>query len=163
VVNEESVPQMRERIEDQNKELNQLRADNRKLSAREAFRDAGLNPAHGDLFAAQAVKGDITVETAKAFAEQFGLSTESPEKSTTDQETPAAKTDEPDDSALSNMSGGGSGVGGIGAATATPKLTRDEWIELQKSDPAAARQALLEGRVQLRADNFYVQNRLVNR
>jgi len=156
--NEDTIPQMRERIDQQNEQLRKLEADNRKLIARETFREAGLKPEHGDLFAAQDAKSDITVDTVKAFATQFGLV----EEEAPVEDTPApAETGASADEALTQMSSGGSGAGEGGAASTKQRMTRDEWTELSKTDPAAARQALLEGQVQLRKDNFYVQNHLV--
>lgn len=162
MANEETIPQMRERIDQQNEQLKQLGAENRRLIARETFREAGLKPDHGDLFAAQDAKSEITVDTVKAFASQFGLIEETPATDAEVETTPAAaEQGDPADEVLSQMSSGGSGAGEGGAASTKQRMTRDEWTELSKTDPSAARQALLQGQVQLRKDNFYVQNHLV--
>lgn len=159
---DETVPQMRDRIEKQNTEIRELRQSNRQLMARETFRDAGLKPEYGDLFAAQADdKTEINTDTAKAFAEQYGLSPAVVEEAAQEVEQ-QEETGASDDAVLAGMSSGGTTAGEGGAATTGPSMTRQDWIELQKSDPAAAQQALMQGRVQLREDNFYVQRGLVN-
>lgn len=157
---DETIPQMRDRIDKQNDELNVLRGELRQYQARDAFRAADLDPKFGDLFAAQAdAKAEITPDAVKEFAVQYNLTPVPVEQTEVAEEQPA-ESSEPADTALASMSSGGT-AGSGGAATAGNRMTRDDWVQLQTTDPVAARQALLEGRVELREDNFYVKNNLV--
>lgn len=161
---DETIPQMRERIDKQNTEISDLRSQLRTFEAREAFRDAGLKPEFGDLFAAQADdKTAINTETASAFAEQYGLGASIVQEEAEVEEAPQTEEESgaPAGSELASMSSGGTSAGDGGAATGGPTMTRQEWIALQQTDPAAAQSALMRGQVQLREDNFYVQRGLV--
>ena len=161
IVAEETIPQMRERIEEQNKELSQLRRENRTLTAKELFREKGYSPTHAELFTAS-VEGDITPEAVDEFVTKFDLTPaepkteEAPEEGTqTEEEAPAPDPGE----GLAEFSGGGSRSGSGGAATPGSKtVTKEQWRELQKTDPAAARMLLEQGRVELNPDNFYVKS-----
>ena len=162
IVAEETIPQMRERIEEQNKELSKLRRENRTLSAKELFREKGYSPSHAELFTAS-VEGDITPEAVDEFVTKFDLTPavtteEAPEaEAQTEEEAPAPDPGE----GLAEFSGGGSRSGSGGAATPGSKtVTKEQWRELQKTDPAAARALLEQGRVELNAGNFYVKSGL---
>ena len=164
----ETIPQMRERIEAQNKELKTLRArsteleaETRRLQARDAFRDAGYHPKHGDLYAAQHPEGDISPDGIAGFAQEYNLAPVTPPPAP----APApgeAGTSAPAETALASMARGGSRPGEGGqppAGQADRSMTRDAWLELMKSDPAAARKAVQDGRVQIRKDNPFAKPR----
>lgn len=162
-----TIPQMRERIEQLNKEVAKrdaeiasLNGEVRKFSARDAFREAGYAPQHGDLYAAQAGDElDLTPDSITTFADQYGLSP-----------VAAATTAEPEpdlveggdggeadpDAELASFSTGGSGAGEGGQPSATQKMSKEDWRSLQKTDPVAAGRALREGRVAMREDNFWL-------
>jgi hypothetical protein len=154
---EDAIPQMREQIEALEKQLKaEQRAREeavntaRKMTAREVAREAGLDPTHGELFANANPSVDVTVETLNSFADQFKLRS---------QPAPVEEAAAPntDDSALSSFEGGGSRPGAPGQPTGGPEqMTREAWNELNRKDPGAARVALSQGRVQLRADNPWV-------
>lgn len=158
---EETVPQMRERIEEQNRELSKLRKENRTLSAKELFREKGYSPSHAELFTSS-YEGDLTVEAVEDFVTKFDLAPAVPDEPKSAPEEEPQKEEEapaPDPGeGLSQFSGGGSRGGSGGAATPGSKtLTKDQWKELQKSDPAAAKLALLQGRVELNPNNPFVR------
>lgn len=153
----DTIPQMREQIEKlqadikkQQDTASELSKENRLLKARDVFRQQGYDPVHGELFATS-TEGEITAEAVDGFASKYGLvPTSSADESPADVE---ASADDQSDS-LSSFSRAGSGPGSGAAAGPTDNtLTRPEWIELQKSNPAAAKEAVAAGRVQLRADN----------
>lgn len=163
---ESTIPQMRERIDELNNavkakedEINSLRGEVRKFSARDAFREAGYAPQHGDLYAAQAgEKLDLDPGKITEFADQFNLtpvaaSTPDPEPDLVDE---GAGGDADPDAGLANFASGGSGAGEGGQPSASQKMSKDDWRALQKTDPVAAGQALRQGRVDLREDNFWL-------
>lgn len=161
----DTVPQMRERIDQQNEqlkakeqELAELKAQLRTSNARELFREQGLSPKHAELFAATNPEGELTPEAVQEFATSYGLATPADEPSEA-AEAPQEGTTEDPGEGLSAFSGAGSqGQAGEAATPRKTKLTRDEWKALQKSDPAAAKNALLNGQVELNPNNFYVRS-----
>jgi len=154
---EETIPQMRERIETLEKQLKSatsdqegLRSENRLLKARDVFREQGYDPVHGELFA-NSTDGDITAEAVDEFAGKYGLVTTTPDDDGSANNEASVEDDAGD---MASMSRAGSGAGSGGAAGPTGNtMTRQEYMELAKSNPAAAKEAVAAGRVQLRADN----------
>lgn len=159
-MSDDAIPQMREQIEALEKQLKaalkgQAEAQNtaRKMTAREIARETGLDPSHGELFATSNPEADISVEALQGFAEQFKLTPSVTEAA------PKAEADESSavEESLASFPGGGSRPGSGGQPSAgSEKMTRDEWNDLNRRDPQAARVALEQGRVQLRADNPWV-------
>jgi hypothetical protein len=165
-MSEETIPQMRERIEqlekqnrDATKALSSLQTENRVLKARDIFQSQGFAPTGGELFAAQNPEGEITPEAVAAFVEKYALGkVEAVEPVTTDPnaEEGAAPPAAPGAAGLGALSRGGSraGEGGAGGSGDTP-MTRAEWQGLYARDPAAAKAAVASGRVQISKDNVY--------
>lgn len=160
---EETIPQMRDRIDAQNKQLAGLRKQNQELrtaAAEAVFEQQGYNPRHAELFVNQtAEQGTVpTPETVAAFAGEWDLAkpqleseqssapaeTEEAEEQPVDQQTPG--------SALAPMSRSGSSEGAGAGGAGTEKMTRQEWIQLSKTDKGAADTALRQGKVQLSGD-----------
>lgn len=156
---EETIPQMRERIETLEKQVKTLESvktdlgkENRTLKARELARDQGYDPTHGELFAASS-DGDITADGLSEFAGRYGLT---PTQSGSADSAPAEaeKSVEDDAGSLESMSRAGSSAGSPAAAgPGADMMTRQEYNDLAKSNPAAAKEAVAAGRVTLRADN----------
>lgn len=161
---EETIPQMRERIDkltDENKDLkSQLESKDSEIrvrDAREAFRKAGYNPKHGDLYAKDNPEGEITPDDVASYAEEWDLhpvETESESTDSTQEDSSQGgdgSTSEADDGsdALSslNRSGSRSGQGG-GGSSDDKTYTRQEWAELNRTDPVKAAAALNQGRVE---------------
>lgn len=155
----ETIPQMREQIDKLNGDLKkqqdaaaELSKENRLLKARDVFREQGYDPVHGELFATSN-SGEITAEAVDEFAGKYGLvptTKEASEEGTQSDETGADDSDD----GMSSFSRAGSGAGTGGAAGPQGDvLTREEWVALSKSNPAAAKEAVAGGRVQLRDDN----------
>ena len=164
-MSEETVPQMRDQIKALEKDLRAERDTNAGLKtqlrvrdARDVFRDQGFNPKHGDLYAAVNPDGEITAESVVAFADEQSLNPISATSENAEEVDSADATAEAEKD-LSVMAGGGSsgGDGGAGGAN-VQSLTRPEWVELSRSDPAAARAAAASGRVQLNKGNPYAPN-----
>jgi hypothetical protein len=166
-MSEETIPQMRERIEQlekQNKELAKLvptlQTENRVLKARDVFSGQGLAPEVAELYATQFPEGEITVESVTEFATKYGLGQTKTADPVTDPTPDAgggnAPTVAPGAEALGALSRGGSraGEGGAGASSTEP-MTRVEWQGLYARDPAAAKAAVASGRVQISKDNVY--------
>lgn len=165
---EETIPQLRERIDRQNKEIAGLRKQNgelRTVAASAAFQSEGYAPETGALFVG--AKGDDfvvpTAEVVNQFAEQYNLGKLSPAATT--EESGEAETEEVEEQDQSqgdskrsldplSRSGSASSAGAGGAAT--EKMTRAEWIKLSQTDKAAAETALRQGRVQLSGDQAVV-------
>lgn len=158
---EETIPQMRERIEQLNAELKQAKdgqaqaeSKARLFEAKDVFRSQGYNPVHAELYVGANPEGDITPESVDQFAGQYNLAPaegapEGGERSSND-------SDDNADAGLAGMGRAGSGSGEGGAAAAgTEPMTHREWMDLNKRDPDAAREALRKGRVESREGNYY--------
>lgn len=161
---ETNVVEMRKTIERLSKEKSELstqvghlQGEVRGYQAADAFREAGYNPAQGELFAAMNPEGEITVEAVAKFAEEKGLPAleSTPESSTDTQDSTSVDAD--NSANLASMAGGGSrgGDGGAGGAN-VETLTRQQWQSLHMTDPAAAKQALASGRVEISKDNVFI-------
>ena len=165
-MSEETIPQMREALDNANKSIKDLTADNEKLTtdnrgfaARDAFRNEGYAANHGDLYAASNPDGDITVEAVNEFAGQFNLAkveageTKVVEDGVTDEGGDGTEGKAPGSKALADMQRGSSSSGD-GAGGASPeKMTIAEWQALHQTDPAAAKEAQRQGRVAVSNDN----------
>jgi hypothetical protein len=151
---EETIPEMRERIEAQNKaikdkdtEIGKLNSQLRVRDAREAFRGAGYNPKHGDLFATTNPEGEITAEAVAAFAGEWDLQPAASDSIADEGTDDTSDADDGTDTLGSlGRSGTRAGEGG-GGSSLEKTLTRQDWMELQATDPVAASQALSQGRV----------------
>jgi hypothetical protein len=166
-MSEETIPQMREQIDELTKQLKserntntQLATENRVLAARDVFRERGYSPKAGELFAAANPEGDITVESVDTFAQEFGFGAlDSGAENQEENADEGSEANEPapgnPDLSLMGRSGSGVGEGGAGGSSSEP-MTRQEWQELYARDPQTARAAVASGRVQISDDNFYV-------
>jgi len=162
---EETIPQMRETIDRLVKDNKSLTAERdtavgevRSLNARSFASAANFTPQAGELYAKN-TEGDLTADGFAEFATGLGLTASEAVPPATGGEAPAAgeeTTPEATGSAdLSNMARGGSTTeGGAGSAT-EESMTRDEWIELSRTDPIAAKEALAKGKVLVSKDNPY--------
>lgn len=166
---EETIPQMRDSIEALKKEgkakdaeIARLGKDLRVRDAREAFRTAGYNPKHGDLFASSNPEGDITPEGVAKFADEWDLQ---PASVVDGSDEGGSTSDEDDDtSGFTGMSRSGTRTGEGGGGSSTDKvLTRQEWMELNATDPVAASQALSQGRVLISSSGNLKAGQSVNR
>ena len=173
-MSEETIPQMREALDNANKSIKDLTAtneklttDNRGFAARDAFRNEGYAANHGDLYAASNPEGEITVDAVNEFAGQFNLTkveTAVVEDVTEDADGGAGDgTDAsaPGSTDLGKMDRGGSsssdGTGGV----APEKMTIPEWQALMQSDPVAGEEAQRQGRVAVSGDNPWVDGKPV--
>lgn len=151
-MSEETIPQMREALDAKDKtiqgqtdQIEKLNQQVRASESREAFRDAGYNPKHGDLFAQQNPEGDITPELVASFAGEWDLS---PAAEGTSDGGDGTDSDDDGTDALDSMdrSGSRAGEGGSGSSD-QQTYTRQEFLEMQMSDPVKAATALNQGRV----------------
>lgn len=167
-MSEEDISQMRKTIERLSKDKAELGTEVKDLStqvqeykAREVFSGEGYNPANGNLFVAMNPEKEVTAEVATDFAKAQGLILlESNQKS--DDDAGKSTTEVEDGSKeLAGMAGSGSGAGDGGAGGATVEsLTRAQWQDLYRSDPAAAKAAVASGRVEISKDNPWVPNKV---
>jgi len=169
-MSEETIPQMRERIarlEKSEKDLESqkevLSKEVTKLQARDTFREAGYPASYGDLFAGQSDGAEVTGELVEAFIETYQLSpdgsTTTEESGTTDEgNQESEQSDDSKDLALLARGGSRAGEGGTGSS-ASETLTRDEYMDLARNDPQAAKVAVSQGRVQVSRDNPYVPSK----
>lgn len=164
-MSEETIPQMRERIDGlqgevktANERAEAAEKKARLFEARDAFREQGYNPKHAELFVAQNASGDITAEQVTGFADEFGLSpvsvnSESSGAEESGSEETAASTD-----ALAGMGRAASPPGTGGQENAgTERLSHQEWQELNEKNPSSAKEALRQGRVDTLPGNYYEQ------
>ena len=165
---EETIPQMQERIDAQNKEIagqtktiHDLNKENRRLLARDVAREKGYDASAGELFASANPETDITEESLAEFITKFpglagggaasagGESTEAADGGD-EAEQPAAGSSD-----LSKLARGGSRSGDSADGAAQQTMTIQEWQELQVTDPAAGKEAIRQGRVQISRGNPY--------
>lgn len=141
----------------------QLSTENKTLQAKGLFRDLKYSTKQAELFVQTLGEdGEITEEAVREFAEAYDLSPLGSESGSEGEEGAGEGEPKTDDSNLSSMARAGSRSGaGSPSGVGKGSMTRDEWMQLQKENPAAADQALKGGRVQLREDNFYRQRGLV--
>ncbi len=163
--NDQTPAELREAYESMQKELKKiqkqnesLEGENRKLQAREAFRDAELSPDLADLFVAANPEAEINTDSALEFAQTYGIGAAKVADEGDDDGADQGAGDEgaqaPDTEGLDNFARAGSGAAGAGQPPASDKaLSRDEFLTLQRDNPGAAQKALAEGRVKLRTDN----------
>lgn len=167
--NDQSPAELREAYESMQKELKKIQKqneslsqENRKLEAREAFRDAELSPNLADLFVAAQPEAEISVDSALEFAQTYGVgaapAAEEGGDESGDGGEPSGAGEEASGSSgspdLNKFARAGSGAGGSGQPPASDKtLTRDEFLTMQRDNPTEAQKALAEGRVKLRTDN----------
>jgi len=155
---EETIPDMRNRIDGLEKQLvteqkarEAAEGNLRLFEARDAFREAGYQPKHADLFI-KSFEGPITPEAVVNFVDEFGLA---PQPKGAEGEGTKVKNEAVQSQGnLSSFSRAGSGAGEGGQQS--PKgdtMTRQAWEELSRTDPNAARIAVQKGLVQLRTDN----------
>lgn len=167
---EETIPQQRERIDRQNKEIAGLRKQNKELrtvAAKAAFEAAGYNPDVGALY--EGAQGEEfvvpTTEAVAAFADQYGLGKLSPEATTegtgesvsNEEEEQSASQEAPGSENLDKLSRSGSSAGAGAGGAGSEKMSRAEWIKLSQTDKAAAENALRQGKVQLSGDTPVLQ------
>lgn len=167
-MSEEGIPQMRERINELEKQLKAAQDEAAKANSRarlfeakDVFREQGYNPIHAELFVQGQPEGDITPESVDAFAQKYGLAPTgegegSQSSGTEGEDSEREDSAPPSDTGLSSFGRAGSGSGDGGSAPATTeKLTHEEWKELHQKDPARARKAVADGRVEFKEGNFY--------
>lgn len=125
----------------QEKELDTLRkmrdeyeADARRAKAQAVFSEVGLSEKHATLFAALNPEVEPDVEAVKAFAEEFGLSPSAP----ADGEDKVVAKEDPGFAPVSS-----------GTPDSKRRYSAEEWWTLQRENPAAALQAVKDGRVDL--------------
>ena len=166
----EGVVEQRERIDTLNETVQGLEGDLAKevakvrvFEARDIARGADLPPEYGDLLAAD-VERQIDADSMTEFAAKYNLvpgptaKIDEGGEASEDLEGKTAETPEAQGSAqLAQMAGGSSsaGEGGQGGQP-NQKMTRQEWIQLMKSNPAAAAEALRQGRVIVDPSNPYL-------
>jgi hypothetical protein len=165
-VSEETPNELRAQLEAIQKDLGKakkanedLLKENRGLKARTAFAEATLSPDLADLFVAANPEGDITVESAKEFAEKYGIGVAAVvEDAEGDGSTP---NPQPNTAGLDLINRAGSGAGNGGQQSAETKtLTVTEYVELLRKDKVAASEALAKGLVRVRDDNPMARDRV---
>lgn len=162
-MSEETIPQMRETIDSLTTDLGKARdSENaalgqvKELTGQVIALGQGYSKAQGGLYA-KVAEGDLSAEGFDSFATEQGLpqaqsntETDSEEGST---DEGSSATDVAGSADLAKMAGGGSQAGESAGGATTKQMTRSEWQELHASDPAAAREAVAKGRVEIARDN----------
>ena len=111
------------------------------MKAKEAFRAEGFNDSHAELFVQTNPEAEITTESVNEFVNKYNLTPQS-----APQETSEPLAD------IANVAQTSSQPGLIGTAEAG-KISKGDYKKLQVSDPTAAHEALIQGKVQMREDN----------
>ena len=154
--NEESISNVRDALDKATadkttlqEQLTEVSGELKGMKAKEAFRAGGFQDSHADLFIKTNPDAEITTESINEFVNKYSLNpTEAP------QQASESLSD------MGNVAQTSPQSGVVGTAEAG-KMTKADYKKLQVSDPTAAHQALLEGKVQMREDN-YVANQTFN-
>lgn len=165
---EETIPQMQERIDNQNKEIagqtktiHTLNLENRRLLARDVAREKGYDASAGELFASANPEAEINEESLTEFINKFpGLASGGTASAGGESTDAAGEGDEADQPAvgssdLSQLARGGSRSGDSADGAAQQTMTIQEWQKLSVTDPSGAKEAIRQGRVQISRDNPY--------
>jgi hypothetical protein len=154
-LSEESIPNLREALkasQEKTKELEnqfaEVNAQLKQFQAKDAFRSNGFAETHADLFVKANPDAEITPEAIQEFVTAYDLK-------------PQPKT-QASNQGMKELSGvaqkPSDSIGQMGTAE-TAQMTKTEYKKLLASDPTAAHEALVQGRVQLREDNILGNSR----
>lgn len=146
----ESIPNLREALkasQDKAKELEtQLTESNaalKQFQAKETFRSNGYSETHADLFVKANPDVDVTPEAIQEFVTAYDLKPQAQQQVNTEgMKDLSGVAQKPSDS-----------ISQMGTAE-TAQMTKAEYKKLLASDPTAAHEALVQGRVTLRDDNI---------
>ncbi len=132
--------------------------ENRGYAAKDAFAEAGFAPQFADLYTASQPEGELTKEAIETWALGYGIDpVPATEPVEGEPKTEPTVTDGSEN--LAAMGRGGSNPEGQGQPpTPTETMPIPEWQALYRRDPDAAKQAVADGKVELRGDNPYVPN-----
>lgn len=166
-MSEETPVQLREQLDTLEKELTKTRKsneelakENRGLKARDAFRGAELSPELADLFVAASPDAEITVDSVKEFATKYNIGAPQVPEVPAGGEQPK-ETVTPNTQGLEQVARAGSGAGQGGQpSTETQVLSSSEFVDLLRTDKAAAQAALAKGLVKVRDDNPLARDRV---
>lgn len=161
----EGIDNLRKNRDELATQLAELTAKHRALQADVAFKEANLDPKHGQLFLKVHGEGeDITADAVKAFAAEYNLQPAAPPAA-----EPSPATGSPnqaegtvvkpnaDPAALQAMGGAGQGPAGVNPPSSPgQKMSVSQFESLLKTDRAAALAAYTEGRVQHAEGNVFV-------
>ncbi len=120
----------------------------RGLQATVTFEAAGLTPKHAELFLKTNPEAEVTAESAKAFADEYGLTVAQAPEGT----PPAEATPDPGQSLQGLGAAAGSTTAGSTPA-AQPVMSVEDFESLLVSNPQEAAQAYVEGRAPRNKDN----------
>tara|TARA_B100000029_G_scaffold151898_1_gene146989 strand:- start:191 stop:694 length:504 start_codon:yes stop_codon:yes gene_type:complete len=145
----ESIPNLRdalkasqEKTQELESQLTESTAALKQFQAKETFRSNGYSEAHAELFVKANPEAEINPESIQEFVNAYDLQPQVQEQVSNDgMKNLSSVAQKPTDN-----------VNQIGTAE-TQQLTKAEYKKLQASDPTAAHEALIQGRVTLRADN----------
>lgn len=145
----ESIPNLRdalkasqEKTKELETQLTESTAALKQFQAKETFRSNGYSEAHAELFVKANPEAEINPESIQEFVNAYDLKPQVQEQVNKEgMKNLSSVAQKPTDN-----------VNQIGTAE-TQQLTKKEYKKLQASDPTAAHEALIQGRVTLREDN----------
>lgn len=166
--------ELREAFDRVQSELQAERAQFKAYKAEVTFKENGLTPKHAKLFLATNPEGDISPETVKEFAEEYGLVVNTPTPASAQSVVPGLPEDgsppaverilgtgpkvtEPGISGGSIMGAAGTPQGTFNQAAPT-KMSKAEFQALLESNPQEAARAYTEGRVERNRLNVQADN-----
>lgn len=158
----ESFKQLEKQVGEKDKTIAQLQQENRSMKAESLFSAEGFAPSQAKLYP---VDRELTSDAVKAFAAEFNLT--APAAAPNEQPTPpqgpqTQTTTSPGspDLSLIGQAGSRAGTGGQ-PPTGSEKISTAKLSELFRTNRPAAEKAIADGRVEMEANNFYVQQGLV--
>jgi len=145
----ESIPNLRdalkasqEKTKELETQLTESSAALKQFQAKETFRSNGYSEAHAELYVKANPEAEINPESIQEFVNAYDLKPQVQEQVNNEgMKNLSSVAQKPTDN-----------VNQIGTAE-TQQLTKQEYKKLQVSDPTAAHEALIQGRVTLREDN----------
>jgi len=153
--NEESIPNLREALDKAKsdnsalqEQFNQVSGELKGMKAKEAFRAGGFQDSHAELFLKANPDAEINNDTVSEFVTSYNLS---PQSAPVEQSAGLNNMGQVADNASPSVVGTPEGG----------KMTKEQYKKLQVNDPTAAHEALIQGKVEMRDDN-YVANQTFN-
>ena len=153
--NEESIPNLREALDKAKsdnsalqEQFNQVSGELKGMKAKEVFRASGFQDSHAELFLKANPDAEINNDTVSEFVTSYNLS---PQSAPVEQSAGLNNMGQVADNASPSVVGTPEGG----------KMTKEQYKKLQVNDPTAAHEALIQGKVEMRGDN-YVANQTFN-
>ncbi len=147
----EALDRANEKVAEQTTRADAAETNLRVLQASTTFEKANLNPKHADLFLKTNPDVEATPQAVADFAHEYGLA---PAEGTP---PPDAEETPPADTGLAALAGAAGSAAAGSTPAAQPKMSAEDFNKLLETNPDAAAQAYVEGKVERHPENVTAQ------